>query len=55
MLERVRVHAQVREADLVVMLTPHRQFMDDPFWRQANLIVDTRNVIPSHQGGVWRI
>ena len=36
----------VREADCLVMLTAHRQFLDQPHWSDAELIVDTRNVIP---------
>jgi UDP-N-acetyl-D-glucosamine dehydrogenase len=36
----------VREADCVVVLTPHRQFLDEPHWQDAELIVDTRNVVP---------
>src|SRR3954451_21788276 len=42
-------------ADCVVLLTPHRQFFDEPHWREAPLIVDTRNLIPAAQPGVWRI
>jgi UDP-N-acetyl-D-glucosamine dehydrogenase len=37
---------QVRDADCVVVLTPHRQFLDEPHWQDAKLIVDTRNVVP---------
>jgi UDP-N-acetyl-D-glucosamine dehydrogenase len=37
----------VRDSDCVVMLTPHRQFLEDPHWQDAKLIVDTRNVVPS--------
>ena len=36
----------VRRTDCVVMLTPHRQFLDQPHWEDARLILDTRNVIP---------
>jgi UDP-N-acetyl-D-glucosamine dehydrogenase len=36
----------VREADCVVFLTAHRQFLDDPHWHEAALILDTRNVVP---------
>jgi UDP-N-acetyl-D-glucosamine dehydrogenase len=36
----------VQNSDCVVMLTPHRQFLDDPHWQDAKLIVDTRNVVP---------
>jgi UDP-N-acetyl-D-glucosamine dehydrogenase len=46
---------EVEAADIVVMLTPHRQFLDEPLWREAKLIVDTRNVIPNDQPSVWRI
>src|SRR3954466_357279 len=42
-------------ADCVVLLTPHREFFDEPHWREAPLIVDTRNLIPAAQPGVWRI
>jgi UDP-N-acetyl-D-glucosamine dehydrogenase len=37
---------RVREADCVVVLTPHRQFLEQPFWEDARSIVDTRNVVP---------
>ena len=37
---------QVEWADCVVMLTPHRQFLRDPHWEAASLILDTRNVVP---------
>ena len=37
---------EVRAADCVVMLTPHRQFLEEPHWSEARLIVDTRNVVP---------
>ena len=46
---------EVEAADLVIMLTAHRRFMDEPHWRAARLIVDTRNVIPADQPSVWRI
>ena len=36
----------VRRADCIVMLTPHRQFLDEPHWTDARLILDTRNVLP---------
>jgi UDP-N-acetyl-D-glucosamine dehydrogenase len=36
----------VREADCVVVLTPHREFLEQPLWDEAKLIVDTRNVVP---------
>jgi len=41
-------------ADCVVMLTAHRQFLDEPHWEDARLVVDTRNVIPADEH-VWRI
>jgi UDP-N-acetyl-D-glucosamine dehydrogenase len=36
----------VREADCVVMLTQHRQFLEEPLWEEARRVVDTRNVVP---------
>src|SRR4051795_6794914 len=36
----------VREADCVVVLTPHTEFLQQPLWDDAKLIVDTRNVVP---------
>jgi UDP-N-acetyl-D-glucosamine dehydrogenase len=36
----------MRQADCVVVLTPHRQFIDRPLWDEAKLIVDTRNIVP---------
>ena len=44
----------VERSDCVVMLTPHRQFLDEPLWDRARLVVDTRNVAP-HGPGVWTI
>jgi len=44
----------VRNADCVVMLTPHGQFLDDALWDEARLLVDTRNIVPDAQN-VWRI
>lgn len=41
-------------ADCVVMLTPHRTFLEQPLWDRASLVVDTRNVVPDGPG-VWRI
>ena len=38
---------EVREADCVVLLTGHREFLEDPRWDQAELIVDTRNAVPA--------
>lgn len=44
----------VADADCVVMLAAHREFVADPHWRDAKLLVDTRNV--SGDGpGVWKI
>jgi UDP-N-acetyl-D-glucosamine dehydrogenase len=37
---------EMREADCVVLLTAHRQFVEQPLWEYARLIVDTRNVVP---------
>jgi UDP-N-acetyl-D-glucosamine dehydrogenase len=37
---------KVASADCVVVLTAHRQFLEQPRWAQAKLVVDTRNVVP---------
>ncbi len=37
---------QVRKADCVVVLTAHRQFLEQPLWDEASSVVDTRNVAP---------
>jgi UDP-N-acetyl-D-glucosamine dehydrogenase len=37
---------EVEAADCVVMLTPHRAFLEQPRWDKASLVVDTRNVVP---------
>jgi UDP-N-acetyl-D-glucosamine dehydrogenase len=37
---------EVAAADCVVMLTPHREFLEEPRWDHATLVVDTRNVVP---------
>ena len=37
---------RVREADCVVLLTQHRQFLEEPLWDHAGLVVDTRNAVP---------
>jgi UDP-N-acetyl-D-glucosamine dehydrogenase len=37
---------RVREADCVVLLTPHRKFLSESLWDEASLIVDTRDVVP---------
>jgi UDP-N-acetyl-D-glucosamine dehydrogenase len=41
-------------ADCVVMLTPHRQFLEEPLWDRADIVVDTRNVAPPGPH-VWTI
>ena len=41
-------------ADCVVMLTPHREFLEEPLWDHARLVVDTRNVAPPGPH-VWTI
>jgi UDP-N-acetyl-D-glucosamine dehydrogenase len=41
---------EVRAADCVVVLTPHRQFLATPLWEHAGCIVDTRNVVPPGPG-----
>jgi UDP-N-acetyl-D-glucosamine dehydrogenase len=35
-----------QEADCVVVLTAHREFLQRPLWDRARLIVDTRNAVP---------
>jgi UDP-N-acetyl-D-glucosamine dehydrogenase len=37
---------RVAEADCVVLLTQHGQFLEQPLWDRARLTVDTRNVVP---------
>ena len=37
---------EVERADCVVVLTAHREFLDDPHWDAARRIVDARNVVP---------
>lgn len=37
---------RLRDADCVVLLTAHRQFLEQPLWEHASLIIDTRNVAP---------
>jgi UDP-N-acetyl-D-glucosamine dehydrogenase len=37
---------EVARADCVVMLTQHREFLEQPLWDDAALVVDTRNVAP---------
>jgi UDP-N-acetyl-D-glucosamine dehydrogenase len=38
--------AEVRDADCLVLLTAHSRFREEPHWRDADLVVDTRNVVP---------
>jgi UDP-N-acetyl-D-glucosamine dehydrogenase len=42
--------AELERADCVVMLTPHRQFQEQPLWEHARLVVDARNVVPDGPG-----
>jgi UDP-N-acetyl-D-glucosamine dehydrogenase len=44
----------VEAADCIVLLTPHRQFLEQPLWNRARLVVDTRNVAPPGPH-VWTI
>jgi len=37
---------EVRTAHCLVVLTQHRQFIEQPLWDEAQLVVDTRNVVP---------
>ena len=37
---------EVAAADCVVVLTPHTRFSDEPLWDGAQVIVDTRHVVP---------
>jgi UDP-N-acetyl-D-glucosamine dehydrogenase len=46
---------QIRESDCVVVLTAHRQFVEEPLWKDAKLIVDTRNIVPPGLPGVTQI
>lgn len=45
---------EIVAADCVVVLTPHSQFLEEPLWEHADLVVDTRNVVPVGEH-VWRI
>jgi UDP-N-acetyl-D-glucosamine dehydrogenase len=36
---------RVAEADCLVLLTQHREFLEQPLWDHARLVVDTRNVV----------
>lgn len=44
----------VEAADCVVLLTPHREFLEQPLWDRAQLVVDSRNVAPPGPH-VWTI
>src|SRR5215218_8959321 len=37
---------EVARAECVVLLTPHAQFLGDPLWEHARMVVDTRNAVP---------
>jgi UDP-N-acetyl-D-glucosamine dehydrogenase len=37
---------EVQAADCVVLLTAHREFLEQPLWDLAKVIVDTRNAVP---------
>jgi UDP-N-acetyl-D-glucosamine dehydrogenase len=41
---------ELEAADCTVVLTQHRQFREDPLWRHAQLVVDTRNIVPPDAG-----
>ena len=41
---------EVARADCVVLLTPHRRFLEEPHWEHARLVVDSRNVVPDGPG-----
>jgi UDP-N-acetyl-D-glucosamine dehydrogenase len=38
---------EVDAADCVVMLTQHKEFLEQPLWDRATVVVDTRNVVPA--------
>ena len=46
--------ASVSRADVVVVLTPHDEFLSAPHWDAAATVVDTRNVVASRDG-VYRL
>jgi UDP-N-acetyl-D-glucosamine dehydrogenase len=46
--------ATVGNADVVVMLTPHDEFLEEPHWNAAETVVDTRNVVAPSEG-VYRL
>lgn len=45
---------EVARAECVVMLTAHRRFLDEPYWRDAHVVVDTRNVV-DRVANLWSI
>jgi UDP-N-acetyl-D-glucosamine dehydrogenase len=38
---------EVTSADCVVLLTQHRQFLQEPLWDSARRVVDARNAVPA--------
>jgi UDP-N-acetyl-D-glucosamine dehydrogenase len=46
--------AIIANADVVVMLTPHDEFLEEPLWDAAETVVDTRNVVAAREG-VYRL
>jgi len=57
LIELAFVAARTSELRLVtsVMVVPHRAFLARPYWRDAALMVDTRNLVPGDQDGVRRL
>ena len=47
--------AEMAEADCIVMLVPHREFLERPHWRKAELLVDAGNHVPGERPGLWRL
>src|SRR3954453_22905756 len=47
--------AEMAEADCIVMLVPHREFLERPHWRKAELLVDAGNHLPGERPGLWRL
>ena len=41
---------ELEAADCTIVLTQHRQFREDPLWQHAQLVVDTRNIVPPDAG-----
>jgi UDP-N-acetyl-D-glucosamine dehydrogenase len=42
--------SELEHADCTVLLTQHRQFREHALWEHAQLVVDTRNVVPDGPG-----